>query len=461
MSSSTDIRTTRYTIKANVETTRYFKSPLPNIDQQVTENTQDIKTIQTQLLLNTNALKLKENITDHNEDIAAINKALTSKESKTEHAADIATITTNINTKENISDHNYDITTLRGIINTKESSEQHNSDISALKYTFYSALNTKESTEAHKLDFINLRDLISLEIQRLEDQINAIVPGTSYEGLYSFTYSGTSAILNYNYGLGNLIFWDDNNGAYITAINNYDNQNHIQINNNTNSLILQGIIKNTNNTLIKIIYEISAPTNTSRLTLNNLKMLTVLPSVYKIDFTLNGAPNLENLNLFDGLQVLKLNWPSGSVSNNRIRKLRVPRSVNECILTNIAFEDLIIESDYYISLKLQMDGVNISNTFECKCSLTDVSFIKNTYQYQRLLPIDLKLSHNVLWKIDQSVFYNNRHILSLYFPMKYNTNTMKPTLPYSMAFKVIFNYTNYESKLYDSNNLHASTWIGA
>ena len=89
MSSSTpqssDIRTTRYTIKANVETTRYFVSPETDIEHQVIENTEDISAIQAQLLL-------KENITDHDADISAINTALSTKESSTDHATDIANL---------------------------------------------------------------------------------------------------------------------------------------------------------------------------------------------------------------------------------------------------------------------------------------------------------------------------------------------------------------------------------
>ena len=66
---SNEVRTTRYTIKANVETTRYFISPETDIEHQVNENTEDIAALQTQLLL-------KENINDHDEDISAINTAI-------------------------------------------------------------------------------------------------------------------------------------------------------------------------------------------------------------------------------------------------------------------------------------------------------------------------------------------------------------------------------------------------
>ena len=45
-SNSLDIRTTRYTIKANVEKTRYFNSPDTDIEQQVEQNSEDIAALQ-------------------------------------------------------------------------------------------------------------------------------------------------------------------------------------------------------------------------------------------------------------------------------------------------------------------------------------------------------------------------------------------------------------------------------
>ena len=57
---SSDVRTTRYTIKANVETTRYFVSPETDIEHQVNENTQDISAIQAQLLLKENTALCNE-----------------------------------------------------------------------------------------------------------------------------------------------------------------------------------------------------------------------------------------------------------------------------------------------------------------------------------------------------------------------------------------------------------------
>ena len=48
-STSTDVETTRYTIKANIETTKYFNPPFPDVEEQVNQNTTDINDIKTRL----------------------------------------------------------------------------------------------------------------------------------------------------------------------------------------------------------------------------------------------------------------------------------------------------------------------------------------------------------------------------------------------------------------------------
>ena len=142
-STSSDIRTTRYTNKANVETTHYFNSFETNI--------QNIEAIQAQLFL-------KENINYHNNDIDVINTSLYK-------------LSTNVNLKENIIDHNNDISKIQSLINTKKSIIDHVADIT-----------------------------------NLQTQINAIVPGTPYEGLYTLSFDDSNVILTYNYNLGKLKF---------------------------------------------------------------------------------------------------------------------------------------------------------------------------------------------------------------------------------------------------------------
>ena len=94
---STDVKTTRYTIKANIETTCYFNPPFPDIEDQVNQNTQDISDLKTQI-------NLKENIADHQTDMTTINNEFIEVQGQ-------------INDKESILAHNTDISTLQPNIN--------------------------------------------------------------------------------------------------------------------------------------------------------------------------------------------------------------------------------------------------------------------------------------------------------------------------------------------------------
>ena len=317
---SSEVRTTRYTIKANVETTRYFESPETDIEQQVNQNTEDIATLQAQLLL-------KENVTDHDEDISILNTS-------------IAEINETLSTKENINEHNSDITNLQSQINSKESISSHNSDIS-----------------------------------NLQSQINSIQINP-YEGLYKPIYiSGDFAIIEYNYNLGNMIYWldDSANNIYRTAINNYDSRNNIQISNNARSLTIPGIIKkinsngSTNKIINKIRYTIDRVLSTSKL-LNNLTSLIIMPDVYGINFDCLGTPNLSSLNLFNGLQELSLS------NAYNINYLKIPASVKECSISNCIFMDLSFEPSN-IELKLTYTDNRINNKLKIMRKLSSDSSI--------------------------------------------------------------------------------------
>ena len=75
------------------------------------------------------------------------------------------------------------------------------------------------------------------------------------------------------------------------------------------------------------------------------------------------------------------------------------------------------------------------------------------------MPIDLKVSHSFLSKIQSTVYTANRNKVSLYFPLNIDMSTYRPTLPFSMTFKVIFDFTNYNQSYLENRNLHATTWV--
>lgn len=304
---SSDIETTRYTIKANIETTRYFNSPETDIEQQVNQNTQDISDIKT----------------------------------------DLNTITNEVSTKESITSHNSDISNLQSQINSTAS-----------------ALELKESTTSHNTDISNIQASI------------ASIPINPYEGLFYSRYGGNNVIIEFNYNLGNMIFWPDGTGlgSYNTSINNVDTTNHVELSSDIETLILPGTIKKLNsdgtiNTIIRKLYYVLDPTTTpGRKLLNNLKTITVLPDVWRIELNCLGTPNLSSLNLFNGLQKLSL----GNMYN--INYLKIPSTVNECWISNCIFMDLSFEPSN-IELKLTYTDNRINNKLKIMRKLSSDSSI--------------------------------------------------------------------------------------
>ena len=343
-SNSSEVRTTRYAIKANIETTRYFDSPLPDIEQQVAQNTQDISDLQLQL-------DLKENVSDHEADaeelrssVSELSSELITKESIIAHNTDISPLQSAINLKEDATAHANDVSSLQSSLSDlsasvalKEDISAHNADITTLQSDIsdcqrnISITRIDLSTVSSEVGYLS-QDLTSLSstvstntsniatntfnIATNTTEINNIkglignIPINPYEGLYTSIYDSVSrAALQYNYAIGSMIFWVSSN-IYTTVINNND-QNY-QINDDVTSIILPGTIKQLNSdgtinqVIRKILYKIEAVNSDSRKVMNTLTTITTLPDVYSLDLDLTGAPNLKYYNLFEGLQELTL-----------------------------------------------------------------------------------------------------------------------------------------------------------
>ena len=106
-----------------------------------------------------------------------------------------------------------------------------------------------------------------------------------------------------------MIFWPDGDGnnSYNTSINNVDKCHNVQLSSNIKSLTLPGTIKkiNSNGTVNSIknkLYYTLDPVLSSRKTLNNLKIITFLPDVWKIVLDCSAALKLSSLNIFNGLE---------------------------------------------------------------------------------------------------------------------------------------------------------------
>ena len=82
-------------------------------------------------------------------------------------------------------------------------------------------------------------------ISSLQTQINNLNVGSAYEGLYYSRYLNQYVIVEFNYNIGSMLFWPDTD-FYTTPINNVDSTNHVELSNDTKSLILPGTIKKLN-----------------------------------------------------------------------------------------------------------------------------------------------------------------------------------------------------------------------
>ena len=296
------------------------------------------------------------------------------------------------------------------------------------------------------------------EINNIKSQLNSI-PINPYEGLYSYVYDN-NVRLNYNYNFGYLIYWK-RTGKWFCAINDND-----FLNQNTTDIILPGHVKklNSDGTINEIIsdvyYFLNAPAETGniRQSLPNLKTITTLPDVNTLDIDILGAQNLYYFNLMNGLKIIKLKLSSTEgVYNIYSKSLRIPASVNECILSSIGFNELIFEHSTE-TLKLQINQCTFNDSITCKANLTSDSYIKNTSSYSLMLPIEMNVSHSFLSKVEINLFVQNYHMLSLHYPLNLDSSN-NPSLPNSMTFKVIFKYVITPQTNLESGNLHATTWI--
>ena len=312
MSSSTgssDVETTRYTIKANIETTKYFNPPFPDVEEQVNQNTTDINDIKTRL----NDLSVRVTTDETN-----IN----------ELSASVSTNTSNIN----------------------------------------------ELSASVSTNISNINDL-DASVLSIENTISSI-PINPYEGLFYSKFANQYVIIEFNYGIGSLIFWGDGTGlgSYNTAINNVESGYHCELSDDIISLTLPGTIKKLNsdgsvNSVIRKLYYTLDPTTISgRKTLNNLKTITVLPDVWRIDFNSSSTPYLTSLNLFNGLEKISL------TNAYNISHLKIPASVNECSISNCLFMNLTFEPSN-IELKLTYTDNRINNKLKIIRKLSSDSTI--------------------------------------------------------------------------------------
>lgn len=394
------------------------------------------------------------------------NKYQTKSEAKNEYIV----INQNIDMKEAIETHNEDITNLQNQINAKENISSHNSDISNLQ----TQIDDKVSLEQRQTDMTNINNALNLKVSAatfaetmttVNNNINSKESITAhnndvtqiwnsidklYDGMYKYVIHSNRYIgVILNYSLGGILYFGES--GHRAVLNNVDGD--YTLNSNITALTLPTIIKSPNGQTVtdNLIYAFEAPTS-NRQTLLSLNTVTVPGGVYKIDFILNAVPVLQCLNLFEGLKKLSLKCDLSLNHNNQFGILRIPSSVDECELEFFKVGDLIIEGNG--TLKLLMNAVEVQNVFECKRQLSSDSYIKNTYQTQRLLPLCLKVSHSCLGKVASGMI-NSYSTIYLYYPH----NNSDITLPNEISVSVIHNFTTTRSTTYQSRNLRATNWI--
>lgn len=445
---SIEPRTTRYTIKANVETTRYFNSPYPDIEEQVNENTNDITNLTTQI-------NLKENITDHNTDISNINSSISNLQQQiTQNKNDIYHV------EQDVYVNTSDITTLQtqmssteGRLTTAEGKITTNTnDISNLK----TRLTTAEGNITTNTN----------DISNLKSQI-ASISNNPYEGLYYPVYNSNSgrAIIVFNYDKGKLMFWPINASTWSGALNNGE----YTLNADVEEITIPGTIKkiNQDGTTNKIINKINYMIAGDNTLLSNLKTLTTMPDVYSLSINLTKAPKLCNFNLMNGLEVLKIEGLGSTSQTDPIIGLTIPSSVMECELKNINFRELTFESgdnEYSNALKLTYTNCQVRNKLTCKRDLKYNSSI-NANDSNIWAPNVLECTGSFLYYLSNSdslgcavigsnTMNTTKTTLLLYYSILFDEpGTTWP----GITFKSIFNYT-YKSKSSFTNILYTSNW---
>lgn len=411
----TDIRSTPYLTKPNVETTRYFTPTDPSIEIW-------------------DELNKKEYITDHNADINEINESI----------AVIDNSLTNLSSR--VSTNESDISTINENITTLDTSV---SNIS-------SRVSTAES------------DI---------DELQAAISGLSsieYEGMYKYvtdSISGHYGVM-LNFKQGGMLYWNDNRSGAV--LNNVDNQ--FTLNSNIQSLTLPGYYKSSDgqNVYTNLIYYIDAPSSSStnpRKTLNNLKSITTEPGVLKIDFNLSAAPSLRYFNLMEGLEEINIIGTKPNSSTSRpdlpnIINLRIPSSVKKCTLKDLFLGDLIFEG-YTISyngvatldeLDLSLNNVWVCDTLYCVREIKTLSTSNMSYcMAPRILQCSFGFLQNItstsLGTLDGEGITTTT--LYLHQPLEDITS-----LTNTLHFKRIINETKRASSVYSTSNLEADTWIG-
>ena len=430
--------------------------------------------------LNNEVIDINTDITNINSDITTINSNVSTNTTNIQNNSnDISNLSSEVNTNTtNISTNTTDITNLKSRVSTCETNISTNTtnistnttDITNLKSRI-STCETNISTNTTNIsnnttDITNLKSRVSTcetnistnttNISNNTTEINNI-KNNLYDGLYRCVYGNSSsrAGIEYNYGLGKIIYWWSNgDGMYITAINNNDENFHL--NDNIETIVLPGTINQLNSdgsvrsVITQLYYGIDEITDNKRKELRYLTTITVLPDVYSINFNLNAAPAVMNLNLFEGLQELTLHgYETTGVDTTKNINLIIPASVKKCKLEEIRFGDLIFngcdrgntDDQQPIKLKLQCDNVCVENNFKCLRRLTSSGdsywiFTNNSLPAPKIVEISTESFDALFYNTTVNFGSGQGGHTTLILHENWNSGT-----PFNMSFYRVINMT--------------------
>ena len=183
--------------------------------------------------------------TEIENDISNLETRMTTAEGNiTTNTNNISTNTLNINNlSASVGTNTSDISNLKSRMTTAESNI---TNLSSSVTTNSSNISTNTS------DISNLKTRMTTaegrittntnNISNLQTQINNLNLGSPYEGLFYSRYNGNYIIVEFNYNIGNMLLWPDQD-FYVTPINNVDTTNHVELSSDIETIILPGTIK--------------------------------------------------------------------------------------------------------------------------------------------------------------------------------------------------------------------------
>lgn len=423
---SNEVRTTRYTTKSNVETTRYFNSSYADVVEQVEQNTQDITDIKTRLTtdetnISNNTINISNNTTD-------------------------------------ISNNTTDITDIKTRLTTDETNISTNT--------------TNISTNTTNIS--NLDSRVSVNETNIEYLMNHIGNDNPYEGDYYSIYyddgGDNKGMIVFNYDKGRLLYWNEGAALWRCSVNDKNIENLLS--EYVTELSLPSHVKRLNEdgsvncVMYKLEYLIEATTGRNdRKLLSELKTLTIPQGViYRIFIDIQPIPSIQCINLAEGLEEFVLNGDTTGSCPNQLDYLCIPASVSLCNIKNFNIYTLRIEGTE-TRMKLRLINIQIIDELYIHRKYFNTSGNNSavTGSASTVPPAVINCHRNFVSEfltINTILGSKNNENLSTTTTLIIHArpSDAAPSAQGSISFKRIINMTPYSSSSFQ--NISTSNWVG-